>query len=172
MNISEALNYLNRKNLNEAIEVDGAELIATARGFDIFRILTFDAAQEFTKSDTNIPAGDHFVQNRATFDDNINDDCKLYFFVPENTNHVEGAILTGQRGSIKIRNADNTKTVQIDLPFAFENTSQRNDISSNLYLPIDFVLDAENKDPISPCIVRDNRLVAVLPQFNPGIFNN
>lgn len=89
--------------LNEHIEVENAEFITTIDQYDIFRILTYNAAQEFVNADNNRAAGENWTQSENTFNSNINDNCRLYFITNINTNRVVlGCLYTGNNATYNV----------------------------------------------------------------------
>lgn len=87
---------MKRFTLLEHVEVDGARYIGTRNGFDLFQMLTWDACQEFACA-TNLEraAGTQWVHDEDTFDNNINDTVRLYFFTEEDTSAVVLGALSG-----------------------------------------------------------------------------
>ena len=103
------------KKLNEQLNIDGAEFIGSAFGFELYRILTYAAAQQFTTESggEQTPAGQVYTQNEDTFNRHINDTVRLYFFVKENQPEVETAaistghselVVSGTGCAVKVRN--------------------------------------------------------------------
>lgn len=115
---------LNKKKLEEAIHVPGATLIGSAHGYDLFKISTWEAAQEFVlESNHEHRGGESYTHDEGTFNLNINDQTNLYFFVLDNTNHIAGAAITGAVSS-DIIVYSNDGDAQIRLPninIVFEN---------------------------------------------------
>ena len=68
------------KKLKEAVNIENAIHIGTAKGYDLFDILTYDAAQEFFNRDSATRAGQAYLRDESSFNHNINEHQKLYFF--------------------------------------------------------------------------------------------
>lgn len=103
-----------RANIFEAIAVGGATFIGNDRNFDLFRIETWEAAQQFVTLGGSA-AGVAYTQNEATFNTNIRSadgqsPYELYFFVEENTNRVQTAVLHTNRNpreyTLKVKDTD------------------------------------------------------------------
>ena len=99
------------QKLIEAINVPGAELIGTAKGYDLFNIRTYEAAQQFVVENTQNEAGAAYVQNENTFNTNINENQQLYFFVMENTNRVYAGVVKSATTNSDIDIAGDRKSV-------------------------------------------------------------
>lgn len=154
-------------NFFESVNVDGAEFIGNGKGFDVFRILTFDAAEQFTIENTADRAGTAYTQSRSTFESNINDAQRLYFIALENTNQVYGAVVKSNstRGSVNIKGAFESVTVATN--FLFENA--RNNSSTafvSMPLPLYLIPDAQFDGVDSDgCLVQDNILKGIITHF-------
>ena len=156
--------------LNEAIQVEGAEYIGSANGYDVFDILTYAAAQQFTVEDREHLAGAAYTQNEATFNSNINESQHLYFFARENTNNVYGAIVKSANttGDVTFIGEDNC-SITVRCNFMFENAGEN---SSNTYynrpLPFFWIPGAsfDGQVPEYDCLcVQGGILKAALIQF-------
>ena len=132
--------------LLEHVNVTGADYIGTVDDIDLFRIRTWAAAQEFVCAGTTIPAGEKWCQNESTFNRNINETTKLYFFVNRSTY----AVVLGAISS----NSMNRFTYQgqtYKANYILEDTSGRNTCSVDLdtlnLLP-DFALEEPNTETV------------------------
>ena len=94
--------------LFEALEIEGADFIGNAKGYDLFDVRSWDAAQRFVIENTNDPAGVAYVHDERTFNNNINDNQRLYFFAKDNTNRVFGAVVKSPSttGTVEFVNVD------------------------------------------------------------------
>ena len=62
---------MSMKNLNEQLNITGAEFIGSDFNIDLYKITTWNAAQEFVKyNDNNVKAGEAWFQNQHTFEAN------------------------------------------------------------------------------------------------------
>ena len=157
---------IHNKKLTEALHVIGATLIGTSHGYDLFKISTWDAAQRFVlHTNTNRTAGQAYTRSENTFNSNINDSVKLYFFTLENTNQVIGACITGS-GSSDIILYNNDGNNQIRLPninILFENDNIDANFIPSTYNNIPLFLIPginlpENEDGI---FIQDHTLLGV-----------
>ena len=158
-----------RRIFTEAIHVEGADFIGTAKGYDLFDILTYDAAQQFVNASSNASAGADYTQNASTFNSNVNQNLHLYFFVAENTNRVRYAVIKGRgtdNQSLVIFNM-NGGNVDLTVNFAVENTDHQSIIAADDTVPLFLLpnIDIEEAVGRDGCYFSDDRLVAVLPQF-------
>ncbi len=125
--------------LLEHVNVTGADYIGTVDDIDLFRIRTWAAAQEFVCAGTTTLAGEKWCQNEGTFNRNINETTKLYFFVNRDTYAVVlGAISSDSMSSFTYQGQTYAAN------YMLEDTSGRNNCSVDLtilnLLP-DFVLE-------------------------------
>ena len=95
------LNYFKKNKLTEDLHIDGATFLGNAYGFDVYRILTWDAAEQFVpqeaveyEGEQFNTAGRIFIRSRATFEGNINDTIRFYLFALEGTNRVTWGVLS------------------------------------------------------------------------------
>ena len=106
------LKYFKKDKLTEDLHIDGATFLGTAYGFDVYRILTWDAAEQFepveaveyegTRYET---AGRIFIRSRNTFEGNINEQVRFYLFALEGSNKVAwGALSLNQKCQINLSN--------------------------------------------------------------------
>lgn len=159
-----------RRILREAINVEGATYIASANGYDLFDITTYEAAQQFVNARNNNPAGSDWVQNEAVFNANINDRVHLYFFANADTNQVQYGVIMG----VGIRNQHLTigyhgnGNIDLSTNFGVENASNHQaavpaDDKVPFYLLPDYSVDEYVDD--NGCYFIDDLLEGVLPQF-------
>lgn len=137
---------IHRSRLLEHVEVTDAEFIGNARGYDLFRILTYNAAQEFVVHNNN-QAGAYYTHDERTFNHNINDNQRLYFFTEEDTNIVKCAIVksSGTHRDATFHNEDGSYEVTLRCNFDVEDEEYHAEIPYNLPL---FLLDFQSS-PIS-----------------------
>ena len=84
------------RNLVEAVQVDGADFIGNANGYDLFQVRTWQAATEFVRAGTEYSAAECWIHNEATFTQHIdNERVKFFLLAREDTNEVVMGILTG-----------------------------------------------------------------------------
>ena len=163
------------RNLTEAVNIENAVHLGTAHGYDVFDILTYEAAQQFTIEDRDHQAGAAYTQNESTFNANINESQHLYFFAKENTNKVYGAAVKGNGTHSDVTFVgQNNSSITIRCNFLFENAGEN---SSKTYydkpLPFFWIPGAsfEGQTPFSEdstegCLyVEDGVLAAALIQF-------
>lgn len=150
------------RNLLEAIGVEGAELIGTAKGYDLFDIRTYEAAQRFVIENSRRPAGETYVQNEATFNEHINDTQHLYFFVRENTNEVYAAAVKSNSTSSDIIITGQKNDATIHVNFLFETNGQT---GARKIFPLFLIPNIQVNNTIDNMLVVDNVLLAVLPQL-------
>lgn len=152
-----------------AIRVDGATHIGTAKGYDLFDIRTYAAAQQFINVRTQAEAGADFTQNEDTFNRNITDTVKLYFFVLINTNEVKYAVLktagSPANTDLTLKSSVNT-SVEIQTNFVVEDSRHHSEIAAGDTVPLFLLpeyaaLDVDAKG----CLIDRDSLRAVLPQF-------
>jgi len=149
------------KKLIEAINVPGAEHIGTAWGYDVFDIRTYEAAQQFVVENTTSEAGDAYTQNEQTFNANINENQRLYFFVESNTNHVYSGAVKSDTTQSSISIYGENCDLQLNVNFLFEvNTRNKRKIFPFFLIPNIHVDNATDN-----LIVSDRKLLAVLPQL-------
>jgi len=152
------------RKLTEAINVQGADLIGTAKGYDLFDIRTYEAAQQFVVENTNIPAGTAYVHNEATFNGNIDENQRLYFFVESNTNKVYAGVVKGPNTNSNISIPGERGSINIEVNFLFET----NTISAaKRIFPFFLIPGIRVDDAVDNLIIKDNTLLAVLPQLTP-----
>lgn len=168
---------IHNRKLTEAIQVPEATLIGTSHGYDLFKILSWNAAQQFVlHTNTSRTAGQAYTRDENTFNSNINDSINLYFFTLENTNQVIGAAVTGADNSDIILYSNDGDN-QIRLPnvnILFENDnigagsipSTYNDIPLFLIPGINL---PENENGI---FIRDNTLLGVCACLTENIHLN
>ena len=159
----------NLKSINEAVNIPSATHIGTRKGYDVFDILTYEAASGFQTTD-NRNAAEVYIHDQETFNRHISETQKLYFFTLENTNEVVAGLICGSRISnnhISIKNSI-TDVIITDLHsnFLFETASTENLIQDN-NLPLSLVpnLRIREVEGYGMC-VKDNTLLACLGQFN------
>jgi hypothetical protein len=150
------------KNLTEAIVVQDAQLIGTAHGYDLFDIRTYAAAQQFVVENTNRPAGEAYTHNQTTFDDNINENQKLYFFVENNTNKVFAGAVKSNTTNSTIRIAGERSNINIHVNFLFETNS---DTAANKIFPLYLIPGVIVDNAAGNLIIENNVLKAILPQL-------
>jgi len=111
-----------KKILKEAIQVEGAEHIGSDKGIDLFRINSYEAAQQFICHENNSAAGQKFIQSEDTFNNHAapGGDHTLYFFTYENTNEVIAAMLSNQSWTIQLSN-----NMRFELNYAYEDFNAR-----------------------------------------------
>lgn len=158
------------QKLIEAINVPGAELIGTAKGYDLFNIRTYEAAQQFVVENTRNEAGAAYVQNENTFNTNINENQQLYFFVMENTNHVYAGVVKSATTNSDIDIAGQNGNTTIHANFLFE-ANHTTTLSRNLPLfLIPGIVIANRQENL--IVENGDTLVAVLPQLTPEAIIN
>lgn len=115
----------NRNTILEELEIDGAEYIGSGKGYDVYKINTFNAAQQFIADDDL--AGEVYTFDEATFNQSlIQDSWELYFIVTGGTNKVKYAIIKKDGDLEKFENR-----VKIFSPY---QSSIGFDISCNFYV--------------------------------------
>ena len=158
-----------KRFLHEAINVPGAQHIGTAKGYDLFDITTFEAAQQFVNASSNALAGTDWVQNASTFNSNIGEHLHLYFFVLENTNRVKYGVIKG-RGtddqSLVINTTKNTN-ITLNVNFSLENTTHDLNVAGGDPVPLFLLPDIDIEEAVGRdgCYFSDDMFVGVLPQF-------
>lgn len=147
------------RNLKEAVNIENAIHIGTAKGYDLFDILTYEAAQEFFNGNSDTRAGQEYVRDETTFNSNINEHQKLYFFAKENTRNVyAGAAIISQASSrITIKSSEGE--VELYTNFLFEAHLQKG------IIPLFLIPNIRVDGAIGNLIIRNNILEAVLPQL-------
>ena len=155
------------RKLTEAVHVENATHIGTAKHYDVFDILTFDAAQQFIVGHNQQQAGTAFTHDANTFNANINENQKLYFITNEDTNVVIGAVVltptSSQTVSIKNENQDYTIS-NIGCNFMYENESFHNIIDKDVPLYLIPRLTISNVNNQGMYVV-DNELKACFGQM-------
>ena len=151
------------KKINEAINIPGAELIGTAKGYDLFDMRTYAAAQQFVVETTNTPAGAAYAQNEATFNQNINEAQHLYFFVESETNHVYAGAVKSNNTHSDVTIKGNNAEISIHVNFLFEINGR----NKNKIFPLFLIPNINVSDAVGNLIIRDTMLEAVLPQLTP-----
>lgn len=155
------------KNLKEAVNIENAIHIGTAKGYDLFDILTYEAAQEFFNGNSDTRAGQVYVRDETTFNSNINEHQKLYFFARENTRDVyAGAVIISQASSrITIKSGEGITVksgeggVELHTNFLFQYHPHKG------IIPLFLIPKIEVDGAIGNLIIRNNVLEAVLPQL-------
>lgn len=147
------------RKLKEAVNIENAIHIGTAKGYDLFDILTYDAAQEFFNGNSTTRAGQVYVQNEMIFNLNINEHQKLYFFAKENTRNVYAGAVRIPQTSSKITIKSSEGEVELYTNFLFESHSQGG------IIPLFLIPNIEVDNAIGNLIIKDNVLEAVLPQL-------
>ena len=179
------MRFKNKKRLlKEAVQVEGADYIGSASfahiiNCDLFKINTYEAAQQFRVNQQ--PAGAKFCQNEQTFNHELNDPThkKLYFFTDFNTNQVTGAVLIGFNAHPICLKSSSGITISIPVPFMYESINGDNEvnINDNICLPL---LDLDNQDLRhnsyngTGAIINDSRdtLLGIALQFmDPDFFD-
>ena len=154
------------KKLIEALEIQDAEFIGTAKGYDLFDVKTYAAAQQFMVENTATRAGQAYIQSENTFNTNINENQHLYFFVEENTNKVFAGVVKSPSTYSTIEISGRQKSVNIDVNFLFETNSGSN--RANKVFPFFLIPEVDVSDCIRNMIIKDDStLLAVLPQLTP-----
>lgn len=159
------------RNLTEAVNIENAVHLGTAHGYDVFDILTYEAAQQFTIEDREHQAGAAYTQNESTFNANINDSQHLYFFARENTNQVYGAVVKGNETHSDVTFVgQNNSSITVRCNFLFENAGEN---SSKTYYnkPLPFfwipgaAFDGQHPDMDDCIYIEDGVIAAALIQF-------
>ena len=158
------------RKLTEAVNIENAIHIGTAHGYDVFDILTYEAAQQFTIEDRDHQAGAAYTQNESTFNSNINESQHLYFFARENTSQVYGAVVKSNNTHSDVTFVgSNNASVTIRCNFLYENAGEN---SSKTYYnkPLPFFLvpgaNFEGQCPEIDCLyIEDGVLSAALLHF-------
>lgn len=155
------------RKLTEAVHVENATHIGTAKHCDVFDILTFDAAQQFIVGDNQQQAGTAFTHDANTFNANINENQKLYFITNEDTNVVIGAVVLTPTSSqnVSIKNEDQDYTISnIGCNFMYENANFQNIIAKDVPLYLIPRLTISNVNDQGMYVV-DNELKACFGQM-------
>lgn len=152
-----------------AIAVTNATHIGTAKSYDLFDILTYEAAQQFINAANNIPAGAHFTQDARTFAEHIGENMHLYFFTEVDTNRVKYAVIKARNqgySGINIRGRGRAQ-IGLQVNFNLEDTNQHATIKFEDHVPLFLLPDVRIEEPITEngAYFSDDALVAVLPQF-------
>lgn len=155
------------RKLTEAINIQGAELIGTAKGYDLFDMRTYAAAEQFVIENTTTRAGQVYIQNEQTFNQHINERQRLYFFVESDTNHVFGAAISGSNNysDITIRGNHNA-SITLRANFMFEANGRQ---AQNIIFPFCLIPNVQFNNARNSLIINENTLVAVLPQLEPSM---
>lgn len=104
-----------RRRLHEALDIDGAQVLGTATGYDVYDIHSYQAACAFTAN--RRPASEKFLANGESDFRHINDSCHLIYFTPINSNAVTFAVLKGDAiSNTDIRFYSDTEAASITLP--------------------------------------------------------
>lgn len=152
-----------------AIQVTNANHLGSAKGYDLFDITTYEAAQQFINADNDTPAGAHFTQNEATFNQHIGPNMHLYFFVEDNTNRVKYAVIKANNQGYSEITIKGRRRAQITIRvnFNLENTSTHASIKFEDNIPLFLLPNIRIEEPITAngAYFSDDALVAVLPQF-------
>lgn len=158
------------RRLSEAIQVQGANLIGTAKGYDVFDIITYEAAQQFVIEDTQNAAGNAYISGgEASFNANINDTQHLYFFVQEDTNRVYGAVVKSANttGSYTFKSRASGAEVNAHGNFMYENAGENScTFYSDRPLPLFLIPNLSVNNVNNKGLYIDhNVLLANLPQL-------
>lgn len=157
------------RKLLEAVNIPNAAFIGNQKGFDLFDVRTYEAAQQFQTED-GAAAGAAYTQSEDTFNSNINETLKLYFFTREDTNTVVAAVLKGPntRSTIKFTGF-NGNNIDLECNFEFESVSRpANTISSDLKIPLNLIPGISVQDSFfdDGLIIIANQICALLPQLS------
>ena len=125
------------RQLLEAVNINDALFIGSGKGYDVFDIRTYAAAQEFI-AENGDPAGAAYTQNEQTFNANINDTLHLYFFTVADRNEVVGAVIKSNQIQSTLRfKSRSATTVDIDCNFQYESVARdANIIDADFKLPL------------------------------------
>lgn len=147
------------KKLKEAVNIENAIHIGTAKGYDLFDILTYDAAQEFFNRDSATRAGQAYLRDESSFNHNINEHQKLYFFAKENTRNVYAGAVSVPQPSSKITIKSSEGEVELYTNFLFQSQPQGE------IIPLFLIPNIKVDGAIDNLIIRNTVLEAVLPQL-------
>lgn len=149
------------------LSVDGAQFIANAKGYDLFRITSFEAAERFVIEETQNRAGTAYTHSASTFNANISEQQHLYFFARENTNKIYGAAIKKDGMSSVLSIAGERFKVTLSVNFTFENAGNNSsEIPYNVTLPLFLIPGASFTDVNEDGILIKNgtTISAALPQ--------
>lgn len=147
--------YIKSGKLLEEIHHDGLVFLGNAYGYDVYNVISFAGAQELTVGETDQLAGEGWTRDENTFNSNIGDTLKLYFFVKENTNHVlMGCLNSSNEQSLSIEG----KSFTIKLNYNFQNVTGAPEIPSDEILPL-FFLPNLTYNGEKGLIIKQNELV-------------
>lgn len=123
------------KKLLEELNIEGAEYIGSNDYFDVYRILTFNAAQNFEC--VNGQAGTAFTQSENVFNGNINETTRLYFFTTPETNQVEYGLLTSANLNydLTVKKENDDFPIRLTANFTLETSSNQG--KSTLIIGVD-----------------------------------
>ena len=154
------------RRLLEAINIENAQFIGSSKGFDLFDIITWDAAEQFVVENTQNNAAQTYVNDRQTFENNINESQHLYFFARENTNQVFGAAVKSNSTSSNVTFKNNgSNSVSVRCNFLFESALRENSLASDLILPLYLIPGSTFADVHDGCLIEEGVLKACLPQL-------
>ena len=164
------LEGLNIHPIKEAVQADGATLIGTGKGYDVFKIDTFQGAQNFVDAGDELPAGEVFIYNEKTFNANIDgDNVCLYFFVEENTNKVVYSLVVtkNEKHLINFENG-NQNTVNITCNFMCQGSTIDKENKIQDIIPIYLISDI-NASQVEEggLLITGEALNGVLGYFTP-----
>lgn len=128
-------------SLTEHVNVDNAVYIGTGNGYDVFRIATFQAMQQFKVGTSDTPC--NFTHNESDFNSHLGEghNLHLYLFVDEDTYRCWGAVLDNQsETNIKYNGSRSYVTLNI----IFEDIEgNANNIPNGKLLPLYLVPGVE-----------------------------
>lgn len=94
------LKYFKKNKLTEDLHIEGATLIGSAYGFDVYDVKTWSAAEQFQLAEANsrdgveiTTAGTAFLRTETIFNRHINDTSRFYLFVEAGTNKTHLAAI-------------------------------------------------------------------------------
>ena len=165
-----------KRKLREDLENltnNDARIIGHDQYFAIWDILTYSGAQEFVRVTTNDPAGEAYVHDEDTFNNNINENQHLYFFTENNTNIVHAGVVMATGGNmydIQVSNSQYGASCTLRANFMFKDTlAADNLITYPLFdhLPLYLLPNLHtNLESEYGCLIGDGgQLLAYLPNF-------
>lgn len=129
--------FKRREQLKEELHIEGADFLGNAFGFDVYKINTWNAAQQFvgkTRDEQEKPAGEVWTSREEVFNTHIGrNNLYLYYFVNENTNNVLAAAINKDNQVLKIVNKD---YAIVGLNYWVKMSGSSEKIPENIIIPL------------------------------------
>lgn len=156
------------RKLLEAVNIPDAQFIGSHHGFDLFDVRTYEAAQAF-ETENHQPAGAAYTQSEQTFNSNINDNLRLYFFTREDTNVVVAGVIKSDttRSTITFEGHDGAN-IALECNFEYESVNRNNNvIPVDLKLPLFLIPQVSVQDDFNDgLIIINHEIKALLPHLS------